>query len=282
MTGSEILLTVNGYQLAGLEWNSAGAEKVIACHGWMDNAASFIRLAPHLHNCHILALDLAGHGHSDHRPPQATYNIWDDLTDIVAVANTLGWERFHLLGHSRGAMVGLLLAVAMPERIVSLVQLDALVPHPVTLSDTASQLGSFLRDNLKVRRGRHPGYASLEKAVEVRCRAIGMDPRCARPILERALVEGDGRWFWRSDPRLSNASAMKMTDGHNRAVLASLRIPALLLWAKGGVGGWDYAQQLVADYPALVPEVWEGSHHFHMEAGAEAVAQRIDRFYREL
>lgn len=282
MIGRETQISVNGYQLSALEWNPSGTEKVIACHGWLDNAASFIRLAPLLDRCHVLALDLAGHGHSDHRPPQATYNIWDDLTDIVAVADSRGWDRFHLLGHSRGGMVSLLLSVAMPERIRSLTILDALVPQPVTHADTAVQLGQFLRDNLKTRKRRHPGYASVEKAVEVRCRAINMNPECARPILERSLVKGDGRFYWRSDPRLSNASAFKMTDRHNRAVLASLNVPALILWADKGVAAWDYARQLVGEYPQLKPEIWKGSHHFHMESEADRLAGRIDRFYQSL
>jgi hypothetical protein len=37
---------------------------VIALHGWLDNANSFARLAPKLKGLRIVALDMAGHGHS--------------------------------------------------------------------------------------------------------------------------------------------------------------------------------------------------------------------------
>ena len=50
---------------------------VIALHGWLDNANSFARLAPKLDGLRIIALDMAGHGHSGHRPPGAGYAMGD-------------------------------------------------------------------------------------------------------------------------------------------------------------------------------------------------------------
>lgn len=282
MEYEERSLAVNGYQLAALEWNPGGTVKVIACHGWLDNAASFIRLAPRLRHCHVLALDLAGHGHSDHRPHPAGYNLWDDLTDILAVADQQGWQRFHLLGHSRGGMINLLLSTAAPERVRSLVLIDALLPKPVTHADTVGQLGLFLGDYFKPRTREHAGYASVEKAVQVRCKAIGMRAECARPIVERALVDIDDRYYWRSDPRLRNASAFKLTDAHNRAILDALSVPLLLLISQSGLGTWEYFNTLLQDYPRLAPEVYDGSHHFHLEALVEPVAGRINAFYGEL
>lgn len=280
--GEERSLAVNGYSLAALEWNPAGRRKVIALHGWMDNAASFIHLSPRLDDCHILALDLAGHGCSDHRPPQATYNLWDDLLDILAAADSQGWQQFHLLGHSRGAMVSLLLAAAMPERIASLVLIDGLVPGPVEVADTAAQLGQFLRDSRRPARA-HAGYPSIEKAVQLRCKAIGMLPDCARPIVERGLRQQGDSYHWRSDPRLRNASAVKMTDAHNRALLASLKAPLLLTVADRGMGAWPYFKVLSEAFPALRPQVFKGSHHFHLEsAQVGALSECIGGFYGAL
>src|SRR5690625_7580011 len=90
---------------------------VLALHGWLDNSASFNVLAPQLKNLHLVALDLAGHGQSDHRPGSAPYNIWEDVAEIFAVADQLGWSRFALMGHSRGAMISMLAAGTFRERI---------------------------------------------------------------------------------------------------------------------------------------------------------------------
>jgi len=51
----------------------------------------------------MVAIDLPGHGWSDHRGPQAAYHLVDYVADLLDVADALGWERFGLLGHSLGA-----------------------------------------------------------------------------------------------------------------------------------------------------------------------------------
>ena len=79
MIAGERIFNVNSYQLAAREWQPEAGIKVIACHGWLDNAASFDFLAPLLSACHVVALDMPGHGLSDHKSAQANYNIWDDL-----------------------------------------------------------------------------------------------------------------------------------------------------------------------------------------------------------
>ncbi|MGD8323921.1 MAG: alpha/beta fold hydrolase, partial [Gammaproteobacteria bacterium] len=96
---------VPGLSLAAREWGTAGELPVIALHGWLDNAGSFDLLAPQLSGVHLIALDCAGHGLSGHRSPDATYNVWQDVPDVFAVASRLGWDRFTLLGHSRGAAI---------------------------------------------------------------------------------------------------------------------------------------------------------------------------------
>ena len=60
-------------RLHALRGGRAGAPKVLALHGWLDNAASFVPLAAHLDDIELIALDLPGHGRSAHLPPGGHY-----------------------------------------------------------------------------------------------------------------------------------------------------------------------------------------------------------------
>src|SRR5690606_21588204 len=91
--------TVPGLSLAAVEWGDPDGLPVLAAHGWLDNAGSFDLLAPLLHGCRTVSLDLAGHGASGFRSPDASYDLWQDVDDLLDVTDELGWPRACLLGH---------------------------------------------------------------------------------------------------------------------------------------------------------------------------------------
>ena len=105
------------YSLAAEVWGSPGDRPILASHGWLDNAGSFELLAPLLPGCEIVALDLAGHGSSGSRSVDSAYNLWQDVGDLLDVADELAWPRCTLLGHSRGAGISMLFAATFPERV---------------------------------------------------------------------------------------------------------------------------------------------------------------------
>ena len=123
----EVRISLPHIELAAHLFGPPDGKPVIALHGWLDNAMSFSRLAPKLAGLRIVALDFAGHGHSAHRAEGASYLLWDYALDVLMVAEQLGWERFSLLGHSMGAIVSVLLAGALPERIERLALIDGLI-----------------------------------------------------------------------------------------------------------------------------------------------------------
>jgi pimeloyl-ACP methyl ester carboxylesterase len=102
-------------RITGLRTGTPGAPKVRALHGWLDNAASFVPLAPWLPGIELVAPDLPGHGRSVHLPQGADYSFAGAVNSVLDIADALGWDRFALLGHSMGAGIGSLVAAAMGD-----------------------------------------------------------------------------------------------------------------------------------------------------------------------
>lgn len=265
----------HGLEIAGLSWGDPGGRPVLALHGWLDNAASFVPLAPHLCGCHVVALDLTGHGRSAHRSDDATYQIWDDLPEILAVTGALGWERFDLVGHSRGAIISTLFASSHPERVAHLVLLDAVMPAPVPEAEFPRQMRSALQDKMRLPTRERKRIDSLDKAVEIRRRS-GLQRPAARLLAERNLEPYRGGLRWTTDPRLQGASPVKLTQGQIDAVLGALRMPTLLLLAAEATHRTpELMARIHHAIPHLQEEEFAGGHHFHMEGDVAAVAARI-------
>lgn len=87
---------------------------------WWDESAPLLAatLSP-------AAVDLGGHGDSPWRPA-GDYSPANFAADIEAARAALGWERFHLVGHSLGARAALDYAAAHPARLSRLAVVDFL------------------------------------------------------------------------------------------------------------------------------------------------------------
>jgi pimeloyl-ACP methyl ester carboxylesterase len=269
---------VNGLRIEGLCWGDVGLPPLLALHGWLDNAASFSVLAPLLQEYHVVALDLTGHGKSSRRSPDASYQIWDDLPEIMGVISQLGWTNFELMGHSRGAIISSILASVIPDRVNHLVLLDAVAPQAIAESDFSKQLVKFLKDKPRGLRREGRVYPTMDDAIGARTKG-GLGNEAAQLLAQRSLQPRDDGYMWISDPRLYGASAVKLTQGQNQAVLENLSMPTLLLQAESGLAHTrdirEEADRYIADFYA---ETVPGGHHFHMEEAAVNVAARLSRF----
>jgi pimeloyl-ACP methyl ester carboxylesterase len=272
-------LDINGQKICGMRWGDDSDQlPTLALHGWLDNAASFSMLAPRLPTLQLWAIDLPGHGLSDHRRAPGAYNIWDDLLDILALADRLAWPRFNILAHSRGALIANLLAATMPERIARMVLIDGIWPMPVDAADAPSLLRQYLLDQRGYTQKKMSRYTSVDEAVEVRQKAAGLGAEAARLIVERGIRQrAEGDFCWRSDPRLTLASAFKLTEQHNRAFLEAITAPVLILLASAGFGRYPGVEENVQQYPNIECRILQGSHHIHMEA-ADVVAPLVEAF----
>lgn len=273
---------LSGLTLAAQEWGEPGAEPVLALHGWLDNSASFETLAPLLPDVHLVALDLAGHGHSQHRPGIGAYNIWEDVSEVFEVAEQLGWTRFNVLGHSRGGIIGMIAAGTFPERIERLALIEALWPEVHQPQDAPRQLAPSILETRALSAKPLSVYRDLERAI--RARERGMFPlsrEAARVLTERGTRSVEGGFTWSTDQRLLAPSAVKLTEDYIEAFLHQARADMCMVLGKSGIPKlFTHYREALQRFPDRLQ--WTelaGGHHLHLEAEAPQVARCIARFF---
>ena len=103
---------------------------VVMLHGFPQTHACWHHIAPAIAQTHrVICLDLRGYGRSSTPPPipgHETYSKRALGNDVIAVMTVLGYERFAVVGHDRGARVGYRLALDHPDRVERLALLDIL------------------------------------------------------------------------------------------------------------------------------------------------------------
>ena len=280
-TFEEVRLRLPHLEVAAHLYGPEDGRPVIALHGWLDNAASFSRLAPLLNGVRILALDLPGHGLSDHRPAGAGYNIWDYAYDILQTAEQFGWQRFSLLGHSLGGIVSVLLAGALPERIERLALIDGVIPYTGEAESAPQKLGEALRALLAVERKRKPVYARFDQAVAARMKGVGAVSReAAERLAQRGLEPVPGGYTWRTDPRLMLPSPLRLTLAHAQAFAQRVECPTSLIIARQGLMTDAKVIEFIDSLPFESHRL-HGGHHLHLDddEGAAAIAAVFNPFF---
>jgi pimeloyl-ACP methyl ester carboxylesterase len=114
---------VSGVKVSYLEGGPKSGPAVLLVHGLGSSAelnwvrpGTFGMLAE---KCHVIAVDLRGHGESDKPKSDADYGR-KMSEDLVAVLDQAGAKRAHLVGYSLGGVVVMRFAVDHPDRVQSI------------------------------------------------------------------------------------------------------------------------------------------------------------------
>jgi pimeloyl-ACP methyl ester carboxylesterase len=121
-------VTANGVRLHVQRLGDPDAEHtVVFLHGLvMDDLSSFYftlgaTVAPH---ADVVLYDLRGHGRSER--PATGYTVDDGVADLIALLDELSIDGpVHLVGNSYGGVVALGAAIDHPERVASLLLIEA-------------------------------------------------------------------------------------------------------------------------------------------------------------
>ncbi|RUO59527.1 alpha/beta fold hydrolase [Pseudidiomarina insulisalsae] len=265
---------LNWGQISGLRWGNPQGKVILALHGWLDNAHSFLPLAEQFltsdmsQDYQLVALDWPGHGHSAHRPAGNYYPFLDYVFDAIQICEQQNWQQVSLLAHSMGAFVANLWAGIEPERVTHLLSIEAFgllsSPETAILDDIRKGFRSRLQQQGK----RRPHYGDYASAVAARAQSGDFSEELAAVLVERGIEQlGADDFRFRADGQLRTKSVMRMTPLQVRSILQAIRCPFCLVLGKQGHR--DRLQLALDEWQHAVPhlQVVEvgGGHHLHME-----------------
>ncbi len=268
----ELRFEVNGHRIAAIASGDVDAPVVLGLHGWLDNAATYNRILPLLKGVRFIALDLMGHGYSDHRPESMPYYIWDNVSDVVGIADELGLDKLHIVGHSMGASIASLLAGTFPERVERLCLIEGVAPLVYPPEELPKLMAEALNKRAKMRGRRLKPYARMSDAVDARQNGrFPVSAEGAGWLVSRGAVHGADGVYWRNDPSLVLPSILRMSEDQVLAFLRNIKAEVELVLGEDGLE-LDQLDERTAVIERLTTYHFPGNHHLHMESEA---AQRI-------
>ncbi|MCV2885097.1 alpha/beta hydrolase [Aestuariibacter sp. AA17] len=262
--------------LSGLSNDQTDKPLLLALHGWLDNAASFLPLSKYLSQYHIVALDFAGHGKSAHRPAGAHYHLLDYVHDLHQVVEQQRWTSFTLLGHSMGGIIATLYAATFPEYIEKLITIESFGPLTKPAADAPSQLKTAIESRIANEKSdiRHP--TQLETVVSARQKAGDMSRESAQLLVSRNLDLSSEPMKWKTDRKLRTTSSLRLTEPQAEAFMSAITCPVLTIM---GTKGFDMMKKALSERQSMVKQLkivtCQGGHHLHMDNPLDVAEQII-------
>jgi len=250
------IATRSGWVFRGREDGPADGPLVLLLHGFPQSSRCWDATLPVLADAgyHAVAFDQRGYSPGA-RPDDVTAYKPDLLvTDVLEVADALGADRFHLVGHDFGGMVAWMVAGHHPDRVRTLTV--ACTPHPAAFRQSYRAADASSDDDQHER----SGYM----------RSFRESPRGE---IEASLLADDGAAL-----RLAFAG---LPEGAADAYVATLAEPGALVaaidWYRSMSG-----RSSAATPPSSVPTayLWADQDPALGRAAAEATAEFVTGPYR--
>ena len=127
-------INLRGHQLYNYEWENDG-EAVVLLHGGLSQTSHWdYTIVPQLeHEFHVFAYDRTGHGYTGDQ--EGSFHFDFQMTEAIAYLEDVVKEPAHLIGWSDGGIIALLVAIARPDLVKSIVAIGANFHHSGTSID---------------------------------------------------------------------------------------------------------------------------------------------------
>ncbi|CAN5685162.1 hypothetical protein BH24ACT2_BH24ACT2_14500 [soil metagenome] len=245
----------------------AGGRPLLLIHGFTGAKEDFTEHLPALAAAgwHVVAPDLRGHGASHAPLEEEAYDLAALASDLLALADTLDWSRFTLLGHSMGGMVAQVATLAAPERVEALVLMDT-SPGPVGVDRDLADLSVEV-----VRSG---GMALLGEVIASLPEGSPLDTTASRRLRRSRpspLGGDDSEASWAAfgeakmlaaSPVMYAAMVPVMLDQPDRRpLLSELALPVLVIVGEHDTLFLEDSRRLAAAIPGARLEIVAGAGH---------------------
>ncbi|RUO49621.1 alpha/beta fold hydrolase [Pseudidiomarina donghaiensis] len=259
--------------IRGLAWGNPEGEPLLALHGWLDNAHSFVPLADAFlqselaQRYRLIAIDWAGHGHSDHRPVGNFYPFMDYVYDLWYLCQQQQWSQVTIVAHSMGAYVANMYAGIEPQRVTHLLAIEAFGLLASTAADTTNDLRQGFQSRWQQQDKKRPHYRDLNTAIAARTHAGDFSRELAALLVARGIEQlGEHDFRFRADGQLRLKSPVRLTAEQIADVLSHITCSFDVVL---GSAGHERLKQAITAWRPYVKQLnvheLEGGHHVHME-----------------
>lgn len=248
-------VTVGERRIHYLAWGRPGRRGLVFVHGGGANAHWWTHVAARFaDDVRVLAIDLSGHGDSDHR---ASYSLEEWTDEVMAVVEHGGIVGDPVLvGHSMGGFVTIATAALHPEALAGVIVCDS----PVTEPDP--EVGAYhVRDAF----GRERTYATETEAL-ARFRTVPAQanylPYVMDHVARRSLRSVDGGYRWKFDRQIF-AQFASGVRGIALPYLSAVTCRLALLRSEHGLVTRDIGEAMFERLGRVTPvfELPEAGHH---------------------
>uniref|UniRef100_A0A8C8BXZ7 AB hydrolase-1 domain-containing protein n=1 Tax=Oncorhynchus tshawytscha TaxID=74940 RepID=A0A8C8BXZ7_ONCTS len=213
---TEFNMPVPWGEIRGKVWGPDHGRPILCLHGWADNCGTFNTLIPLLpKEWKCVAVDMAGHGLSSHRPPGVFYSFPAYVADIRRVIGALQWKRFSIIGHSMGGNVAGMFSALYPEMVESVVLLDSYGFLPTDAKELHTVIRQGFEGMLEFEKKKDEKKEKVYTYENALMRLLAANPtlseQSAHILLERGLAQVEGGVVFTRDFRINLKNVVRDT-----------------------------------------------------------------------
>lgn len=255
----------------GYETYGDGEAKVLVLHDWIASADNWAPLTPYLDgdNYTYVFADVRGYGRSIDLSGE--YTVEEVATDAFALADSLGWERFHVVGHSMNGLtvqyMALTDAASGDNRLQSVIMIAGVPAEGLRATeDDLAFLDASIDD------------AAVREQALLALTGERLTPTWARARAEQNLANST------SEARRGYFEMVTETDFAAELAEAEVQTPFLVIAGRNDLPSLSedvYKETLGAWLPNVDIIVIESAGHYPMDETPVLLASLMEDFFAQ-